>query len=444
MTSAPPTLRVEDRLAELLQHLGIRRAHFGGGYAADAVSLVRAAPASVVSMTLVCSFRVPADPFKPLGTRLLFVHGDRGPGASAVPAALAALPEARELVLRDYPDAAWSDAIAERGAEVEPALLAFLADLTQSENLESVQLDQGTGEFAGISFRIRGSGPPLVLMPLTLARSQWDPIVPVLAQHYTTIVIGGPFVGIIPSLEERMRGGYRRVVRSVVEAADVQPGQTILEVGCGSGAVARWLAHFTEGANPIRAVDVNDYLLREAAAMTTSAGLSDRITFEHGDAEDLPITADSVDVAVSFTVMEEVDADRMLAEMIRVTRPGGRVGIVVRASDMRPWINLAVRPDLLAAAVAVPGAGAADLGCSDASLYRRFDTAGLRTVMLGPQLATDRPEQSPERLRQFAGRIAQGLGADEAREFRAAVQQAVEQGSMLWAEPYHGALAIKP
>src|SRR5579859_194834 len=444
MTPAPPPLRVDDRLGQLFQHLGIRRAHVGGGYAADAVSLVRAAPASVVSMTLVCSFRVPADPFKPLGTRLLFVHGDRGPGASTVPYALAALPEARELTLHDYADAAWSDAIAERGDEIAPALLAFLAELTQSEGLEPVTLRPGDGEFAGINYRISGSGPPLVLMPLTLARSQWDPMVPVLAEHYTTIVIGGAFVGIVPSLEERMRGGYHRVVRSIVEAADVQPGQSILEVGCGSGAVARWLTRFTAGANPIHALDVNDYLLHEAAAMTRSQGLSERITFEHGDAEELPIASDSVDVALSFTVMEEVDADRMLAEMVRVTRPGGRLGIVVRASDMRPWINLEVRPDLLAAAAAVPGAGAADLGCSDASLYRRFDTAGLRTVMLGPQLATDRAEESPDRLRQFTGRIALGLRAEDVSEFRTAVQRAVEQHSMLWAEPYHAALAIKP
>jgi hypothetical protein len=129
--------------------------------------------------------------------------------------------------------------------------------------------------------------------------------------------------------------------------------------------------------------------------------------------------------------------------MVRVTRPGGRVGVVVRATDMRPWINLELRPDLVAAIEAVPGAGAADLGCSDASLYRRFNDAGLRTVRLGPQLATDRPEDSPERLRLFSGRIAQGLDAAAAREFRDAVQHATEQGTMLWAEPYHAALAIK-
>ncbi|HEV7665630.1 MAG TPA: methyltransferase domain-containing protein, partial [Chloroflexota bacterium] len=276
-----------------------------------------------------------------------------------------------------------------------------------------------------------------------LARSQWDPLLPALAEQYTTIVLGGAFLGIIPSLEARMQGGYRHVVRSVVDAADVQPGQSLVEVGCGSGAVARWLARYTAGANPIAALDVNDYLLREAASLTSVAGLTARITYGPGDAEDLPLPSDSADVALSCTVMEEVDADRMLAEMIRVTKPGGRISIVVRATDLRPWLNLDVRAALMAAIESVSGAGAADLGCSDASLYRRFRDAGLRTVLMGPQLAPDRADESPERLRFFVGRIAQGLDAADAQEFRAAVRHAVAQGTMLWAEPYHCATAIK-
>jgi len=444
MTTPPPAIQVEDRLIQLLQHLGIRRAHVAGGYAADALSLARTSLESIVSMTLVCPFRLPADPLRPLGARLLFIHGDRGPGASSVPRVLADLPDARAITLVDYADAAWSDAIAERQAEIEPAMLAFLAEHSQREALESIQLAPADDEFAGISYRIRGSGPPLVLLPLTLARSQWDPLVSVLAEQYTTIVLGGAFLGIIPSLEERMRGGYRGVVRAAVEAADVQPGERILEVGCGSGAVARWLARWTQGANPIRAVDVNDYLLREAVSLTSSAGLLDRITFEHGDAEALPIPDASVDVAVSFTVMEEVDADRMLAEMVRVTRPGGRVGIVVRATDMRPWVNIDVGAALMGAVETVSGAGAADLGCSDASLYRRFRDAGLRPVWMGPQLAPDRFEETPERLRFFTGRIAQALPAEAAREFRTAIRRATDAGTMLWAEPYHCAVATKP
>jgi SAM-dependent methyltransferase len=444
MTTAQPTLHVEDRLAQLFQHLGLRRAHIGGGYAADALSLVRSAPESIASMTLVCPFRLPADPFGPIEARLLFIHGDRGPGAGSVPRAMAGLPRARAITLENYVDAAWADAIADRLEEIEPPLLAFLAEVTQREALEPVALAQGEGNVAGISYQVRGSGPPLVLLPLSLARSQWDPLVPRLAEHYTTIVLGGAFVGIIPSLEERMRGGYRRVVRSAVEAADLQPGQTILEVGCGSGAVARWLARYTVGANPISAVDVNDYLLREAFSLTRADGLADQITFEHGDAEGLPLPSESVDAAFSFTVMEEVDADRMLAEMVRVTRPGGRVGIVVRATDMRPWINLSLAPALQAAVEATGGTGAADLGCSDNSLYRRFRDAGLQPLVMGPQLAPDRAEDSPDRLRFFVGRIAQALTDENAREFRAAVRRAMDGGTMLWAEPYHCATAIRP
>jgi hypothetical protein len=43
-------------------------------------------------------------------------------------------------------------------------------------------------------------------------------------------------------------------------------------------------------------------------------------------------------VALSSTVFEEGDADRMLAEIVRVTRPGGRIGI--GTVDMPFWVNL--------------------------------------------------------------------------------------------------------
>jgi SAM-dependent methyltransferase len=208
--------------------------------------------------------------------------------------------------------------------------------LTSVPGVPAVQLPQGEGEIAGITYRVRGSGPPLLLLPLSIARSQWDPILDTLADQYTTIVVGGAFLGMVPTLEHRIRGGYQGVVRNVVEAARPRAGETILEVGCGSGAVARWLARFTPDNNAITAVDVNGYLLREAANLTHQQGLSDRISYQAGDAESSPLPSDSFDVTVSFTVMEEVDADRMLAEIVRVTRPGGRVGVVVRATDLVP------------------------------------------------------------------------------------------------------------
>jgi ubiquinone/menaquinone biosynthesis C-methylase UbiE len=283
-----------------------------------------------------------------------------------------------------------------------------------------------------------------VILPLNLARSQWDPILPALAERYCTIVLGGAFLGFVQSLEQRIRGGYRGVVRALFEAADIQPGETIAEIGCGSGAVVRWLARWTDGGNPITAVDVNRYLLREAASLTRAAGLDYRIEFQHGDAEALPLAAESVDACLSFTVMEEVDADRMLAEMVRVTRPGGRVGVVVRATDLPPWMNVPLRPELQAMIAASPNAGAAELGCADASLYRRFAAAGLTGLRMGPRLAANQPEPGSDLLSAFTARILQSLPLEAAEEFRSAVNRAVEDETMIWAEAYHSAVGTKP
>src|SRR5205823_12518218 len=123
----------------------------------------------------------------------------------------------------------WSDVIAERGAEIASALLDFL----DAHPLPPVSLQQGEGEAAGITYRIRGKGPPLVLMPLDLAPSQWEPVIPQLSARYCTIALGGPLVGAVSLLEGRGRSGYLGVVRTVLDLAQIKPGEVVLEVGGG-------------------------------------------------------------------------------------------------------------------------------------------------------------------------------------------------------------------
>jgi SAM-dependent methyltransferase len=437
-------LSVEDRLRELFTRLNLQRVHVGSGHAVDAVTLARSFPERVASIALVSPSRLPPEPFRVFDTRVLIISGDHGPNAGLLPSLLQDLPHARGLRLVDFADAAWSDTVADRREAVQNALLEFFEAMTGQEHVAPVQLESGAGEVAGITYQVTGSGPPLLLLPLGLARSQWDPIVETLAERYTTIVLGGAFLGIVPTLESRMRGGYQTVVRTVVDACQPAPGESIVEVGCGSGAIARWLARYVDGANPITAVDVNAYLLREAEALTRAAGLGDAMVYSVGDAEALPLPSATFDVTLSSTVMEEVNADRMLAELVRVTKPGGRIGVVVRAIDMVPWINIDVADELRRAAERVPGAGAEADGCADASLYRRFAAAGLGNLIMGPQYGADTAERSPERLRLFVGRVAQGLSAEDARQFRDGVKRATGEGSMVWAEPYHCAVGTRP
>src|SRR4029077_11420637 len=100
----------------------------------------------------------------------------------------------------------------------------------------------------------------------------------------------------------------------------------------------------TGGANRLIGRDMSPYLLREARALARREGLIDRIDFGEGRAEALPLADGAVDVALSSTVFEEGDAGLMLSEIVRVTRPGGRIGIVVNAIDMPFWVNLPLAP----------------------------------------------------------------------------------------------------
>ena len=116
-----------------------------------------------------------------LGERLLVVTGDRGPGARRVRAGLPELPQGTAVVLDDYAGLTWSDLAAERGDRIAAAMREFLS---RRDALPLGGLPAQEGEIAGISYRVRGAGAPLVLLPLDLSPGQWEPLIPELAAHY--------------------------------------------------------------------------------------------------------------------------------------------------------------------------------------------------------------------------------------------------------------------
>jgi len=439
-TEAP--LTVAQNLRQLLQHLGVDEAHFAGRSGHDWTGLATAYPEVFSSLTLLSAF----DPrsARPLAAKLLAVTGDREPSAEMVRVAMDGLPGACHVCLHDYNLQGWSDVAAERTDELGAAMLQFLARATRPGARTSVPLPEGEGELADISYRIRGTGPPLVLLPLFLAPSQWEPLIPKLSEHYCTITLGGAALGAVAILEARGRAlGYLQMVRTLVEEAQLRPGETVLEVGCGTGVLTRWLARRTSGAHRITGIDINRYLLQEAGALTRREGLEGAIDFREGDAESLPFPDNSCDVAMSVTVIEETDADRMLAEMVRVAKPGGRVAIIARAIDMPFLMNLRLSAGLKAK-VEAPGAvgGVAPHGCADASLYRRMREAGLAEVKMLPQLAAfDRAD--PTMLEFMQNGLLPTMTPEEAREWQTARAQAEAEGTFFIAFPHHGAVGMQ-
>jgi ubiquinone/menaquinone biosynthesis C-methylase UbiE len=185
-------------------------------------------------------------------------------------------------------------------------------------------------------------------------------------------------------------------------------------------------------------------LLREAADLATKDGLAGTLTLQQGNAEALPLLDDSVDVAFACTVLEEGDADKMLAEMVRVTRSGGRVAVIVRALDASWWVNLPLRA-ALKTKVEVPGrlaSSAAAGGCADASLYRRFHRAGLTQLTLFPYLVP--VTKADPRFTLFQQQFLTALDPEEASEWRSAVAEAEADGTFFMAQPFHCAVGIKP
>ncbi len=435
-------LTVQQRLATLFEHLGLQRAHFGVQNTAEMDPIIAGQPERIASLAMAGLNRLQAVTVAPIAERLLLMYGDGGAGVDAVAAALPALPEAESHCFKDYLVLTWSDVTAERGGEIVPLWLDFLHRAEARGPASQPRIEAPKGEVAGITYRAQGSGPALVLLPMLLSASQWEPIVEQLAEHYCVISLGGRYLGGVAFIDGRGTDpGYLRGVRMHINEIGIRPGEQVLDVGCGPGSLDRWLARHTQGANPITAVDVNGYFLREAAAIAEAEGLSDIISFGPGNAEDLPFPDNSFDVVMSHTVMEECDADLMLAELIRVAKPGGRVAVMVRAVDMRSLWNLPLSAAIKEKVEApVPSVG--EKGCADASLYSRFGRSGLTDLKLFPTTMTVN-DPDGYTWKYYEPYLFSLLDDDETAQWHAAKAQAIADKSILLARWLHCAVGTK-
>ena len=106
----------------------------------------------------------------------------------------------------------------------------------------------------------------------------------------------------------------------------------ILDVGCGTGEISSRLAALFPTAR-VTGIDVIDGHL--ALARARYATLGERVKFQHGDAFELPFAARSFDLVVCRHMLQAVpNPERVIAEMVRVTKPGGHVHLLVEDYDM--------------------------------------------------------------------------------------------------------------
>src|SRR5258708_5239893 len=128
------------------------------------------------------------------------------------------------------------------------------------------------------------------------------------------------------ALYEMYVGRWSRVVaRELLQWLSIPTQKDWLDVGCGTGALSQII--FEHGLpNAIKGIDSSANFVTYAKAHVDSA----RVTFAVGDAQALQIDSASFDVVVSGLVLNFVpEPRRAVAEMARVTRPGGAVAAYV-------------------------------------------------------------------------------------------------------------------
>ncbi len=109
--------------------------------------------------------------------------------------------------------------------------------------------------------------------------------------------------------------------------ADLHPGERVLDLGSGGGIDVLLSAKRVGPTGRAFGVDMTDEMLALAQRNAAMAGATN-VEFLKGDIEAIPLPAESIDVVISNCVVNlAVDKRAVFAEIARVLRPGGRIGI---------------------------------------------------------------------------------------------------------------------
>jgi ubiquinone/menaquinone biosynthesis C-methylase UbiE len=136
-----------------------------------------------------------------------------------------------------------------------------------------------------------------------------------------------------PDYLTRMAAELAAVKRGLHDLLGVGPGDRVLDVGCGTGADVRALAERVGPHGRAVGIDNSQLLIDEASAQSADGA---PVELRVGDAHALPFEDGAFDACRAERVMMHLaDPDRALAELVRVTRPGGRV--LVADPDHGMW-----------------------------------------------------------------------------------------------------------
>lgn len=129
----------------------------------------------------------------------------------------------------------------------------------------------------------------------------------------------------VARLEERGRDArFLGMIDDYLDAAGISEAKDVLDLGCGTGVVARRIAGRNNFSGQVTGIDLSAQLIAKARELAASEGLLREVFFEVGDIRSFGFESSMFDVTVMHTLVSHLeDTAGALREAARVTRPGG-------------------------------------------------------------------------------------------------------------------------
>jgi SAM-dependent methyltransferase len=165
--------------------------------------------------------------------------------------------------------------------------------------------------------------------------------------------------------------------------SEVQPGQTVLDLGSGAGIDLLLAAGRVGPSGKVIGVDMTDEMIARARESVAKARLS-QVEVRKGLIEELPVESGTVDWVISNCVINlSPEKDKVFSEMARVLKPGGRISISDIVVERMPWW---VRRSARLHCACVAGA------ISEADYVAGLERAGLVDIAVTERLVYERSQ----------------------------------------------------
>lgn len=173
----------------------------------------------------------------------------------------------------------------------------------------------------------------------------------------------------------------KHVTDALVQYANPQPGERVLDVACGTGAPSLKVARAVAPEGAVVATDLSEDPLKIAEQRAHERGLTN-IRFERADVHGLSYPENEFDlITCRFGAMFFADLPRALCEMRRVLKPGGRVAFAAWGSFDQPYFQTTVQIIMRHTGAEIPpGAAAMFKFGTPGTLSKALKEAGFATA----------------------------------------------------------------